>query len=68
MAVVETETHGQVLVVRMNRPERLNAMGAEMVQMMAGIFTDFRESKDLEVAIWEPKVIVLLLLKGNTKR
>jgi enoyl-CoA hydratase/carnithine racemase len=51
MAVVETETHGQILVVRMNRPERLNAMGAEMVQMMAGIFTDFRESKDLEVAI-----------------
>ena len=35
MAVVETETHGQILIVRMNRPERLNAMGAEMVQMMA---------------------------------
>jgi enoyl-CoA hydratase/carnithine racemase len=51
MAVVETETHGQTLVVRMNRPERLNAMGAEMLQMMAEIFTDFRESKDLEVAI-----------------
>ena len=51
MAVVETETHGQTLVVRMNRPERLNAMGAEMLRMMAEIFTDFRDSKDLEVAI-----------------
>jgi enoyl-CoA hydratase/carnithine racemase len=26
MAVVETERHGQILVVRMNRPERLNAL------------------------------------------
>ena len=26
MAVVETERLGQVLVVRMNRPERLNAL------------------------------------------
>ena len=51
MAVVETETHGQILVVRMNRPERLNAMGAQMLQMMAEIFSDFRDSKDLEVAI-----------------
>jgi len=25
MAVVETERNGQVLIVRMNRPERLNA-------------------------------------------
>jgi len=30
MAVVETERHGQVLVVRMNRPERLNALNTEM--------------------------------------
>ena len=30
MAVVETERHGQVLVVRMNRPERLNALNHEM--------------------------------------
>ena len=29
MAVVETERHGQVLVVRMNRPERLNALNTE---------------------------------------
>ena len=30
MAVVETERHGQVLVVRMNRPERLNALNTEL--------------------------------------
>ena len=30
MAVVETEVLGQILVVRMNRPERLNALGHEM--------------------------------------
>ena len=51
MAVVETETHGKTLVVRLNRPERLNAMGAEMMELMSEIFNDFRSSKDLEVAI-----------------
>ena len=30
MPVVETERHGQILVVRMNRPERLNALNHEM--------------------------------------
>jgi len=35
MAVVETEQHGQILVIRMNRPERLNAMGREMMEILA---------------------------------
>lgn len=52
MAVVETERHGQVLVVRMNRPERLNALNTEMRSMMADVWTDFRHSKELEVAIF----------------
>ena len=30
MAIVETERHGQVMVIRMNRPERLNALGQEL--------------------------------------
>ena len=30
MPVVETERHGQILVVRMNRPERLNALNHEL--------------------------------------
>ena len=34
MAVVETERHGQILVVRMNRPDRLNALSREMLQAL----------------------------------
>ena len=52
MAVVETERHGQVLVVRMNRPERLNALNHEMRSRLAETWTEFRESKELEVAIF----------------
>lgn len=52
MAVVETETHGQILVVRMNRPDRLNALNHEMRTELAKAWTDFRQSKELEVAIF----------------
>ncbi len=52
MAVVETERHGQVLVVRMNRPERLNALNTEMRAELAKIWTDFRHDKHLEVAVF----------------
>jgi enoyl-CoA hydratase/carnithine racemase len=52
MAVVETERHGQVLVVRMNRPERLNALNTEIRGELAQIWTDFRHDKELEVAIF----------------
>lgn len=51
MAVLETETHGQILVVRMNRPERLNALNTELRRALAETWLAFRESKDLEVAI-----------------
>jgi enoyl-CoA hydratase/carnithine racemase len=52
MAVVETERHGQILVVRMNRPEALNALNTEMRQVLAETWTEFRHSKELEVAIF----------------
>jgi enoyl-CoA hydratase/carnithine racemase len=52
MAVVETERQGQVLVVRMNRPERLNALNTEMRTELAKTWTDFRHDKELEVAIF----------------
>src|SRR6478735_11995637 len=52
MAVVETERHGQVLVVRMNRPDRLNALNTEIRGELARIWTDFRHDKELEVAIF----------------
>jgi enoyl-CoA hydratase/carnithine racemase len=52
MAVVETEIHGQILIVRMNRPERLNALNRELRAELAETWTDFREDKNLEVAIF----------------
>jgi enoyl-CoA hydratase/carnithine racemase len=51
MAVVETERHDQVMVVRMNRPERLNALGREIREGLAAAWCEFRDSDDLEVAI-----------------
>jgi 2-ketocyclohexanecarboxyl-CoA hydrolase len=52
MAVVETERRGQVLIVRMNRPERLNALNGELRNALADTWTEFRESGELEVAIF----------------
>src|SRR6201997_2858741 len=52
MAVVETERHGQILVVRMNRPDRLNALSHEMRTKLAEAWTEFRHSSELEVAIF----------------
>ena len=52
MPVVETERHGQILVVRMNRPERLNALSHEMRTLLAEAWTEFRHSDALEVAIF----------------
>src|SRR5690348_4888611 len=52
MPVVETERHGQVLIVRMNRPERLNALNHEMRSRLAETWTQFRHDEELEVAIF----------------
>jgi enoyl-CoA hydratase/carnithine racemase len=52
MAVVETERLGQILVVRMNRPERLNALNHEMRTRLAEAWTEFRHDGGLEVAIF----------------
>jgi enoyl-CoA hydratase/carnithine racemase len=41
MAVVETERHGEVLPVRMNRPDRFNALNREMRSELARIWTEF---------------------------
>lgn len=51
MNYVETEIHGQIMVVRLNRPDRLNALGREMRQGMCEAFVEFRDNADLEVAI-----------------
>src|SRR6201998_2640249 len=52
MPVVETERQGQILVVRMNRPERLNALNHELRTQLAETWTEFRHSDELEVAIF----------------
>jgi len=52
MPVVETERHGQILVVRMNRPERLNALNHELRSTLAETWTAFRHDNELEVAIF----------------
>jgi enoyl-CoA hydratase/carnithine racemase len=52
MAVVETEAHGAILVVRMNRPERLNALGHEMRVRLAETWTEFRRDEKFEFAIF----------------
>ncbi|GGG37210.1 enoyl-CoA hydratase [Caldovatus sediminis] len=52
MSVLETERHGQVFVVRMNRPERLNALNHELRSRLAEAWTEFRRDEGLEVAIF----------------
>lgn len=51
MAFVETERHGQIMVIRMNRPERLNALGQELRAELAQAWCEFRDSEALEVAV-----------------
>jgi enoyl-CoA hydratase/carnithine racemase len=52
MAMVETEHRGQVMLIRMNRPERLNALGQELRHGLAQAWCEFRDSEELEVAVF----------------
>lgn len=52
MAIVETETQGPVFTIRMNRPERLNALGNELRASLADAWNEFNDRRDLEVAIY----------------
>src|SRR5438046_1326964 len=52
MGVVETERGDGVMVVRMNRPERMNALGTELRAALAEAWCEFRDSGDMEVAIF----------------
>jgi len=52
MGFVETERADGIMVIRMNRPERMNALGAEMRADLAAAFSEFRDSSDVEVAIF----------------
>jgi enoyl-CoA hydratase/carnithine racemase len=52
MSVVEIERGDGIMVIRMNRPDRLNALGTELRAAMADAWCEFDESPDHEVAIF----------------
>jgi enoyl-CoA hydratase/carnithine racemase len=52
MSVLEIERSDGIMVLRMNRPERLNALNSELRIALAEAWTEFRDSRDLEVAIF----------------
>ncbi len=52
MSFVETEEYGQIMLVRMNRPERMNALGREMRSGLAAAWREFRTNDQLEVAVF----------------
>jgi enoyl-CoA hydratase/carnithine racemase len=51
MSVVEIERQDGIMVIRLNRPERLNALGTELRAALAHAWCEFRDSATLEVAI-----------------
>jgi len=51
VSVVSIERHDSVMVVRMNRPERLNALGREMLFDLAATWEEYQNSPELKVAI-----------------
>jgi enoyl-CoA hydratase/carnithine racemase len=52
VSFVEIEKADGTMVVRLNRPERMNALGSEMRAGLAAAWCEFRDSRDLEVAIY----------------
>jgi enoyl-CoA hydratase/carnithine racemase len=51
MAVVETEEHGEIVVIRMNRPDKLNAMNTELLTELAHAWTAYQENDAQKIAI-----------------
>jgi enoyl-CoA hydratase/carnithine racemase len=52
MSILEVERQEAVMLIRMNRPERLNALGSELRAALADAWCEFRDSSSLEVAIF----------------
>jgi enoyl-CoA hydratase/carnithine racemase len=52
MAYVDYEQHGRIVVIRMNRPERMNAMGRELLSDLAAAWTRYQGDADAFVAIF----------------
>jgi enoyl-CoA hydratase/carnithine racemase len=51
MAIIEVEKRGRIMFIRMNRPERLNAMGRELMFGLSKAWCDYRDDPDAWVAI-----------------
>lgn len=51
MAFVETDIQDQIMIVKLNRPDRLNALSQVIREGMAEAFTKFEKDSNLEVAI-----------------
>jgi len=51
MSFVKTDIQGQIMIIKLNRPERLNALSKVIREGMADAFNQFKNDKDLEVAI-----------------
>ena len=52
MAILEIERQDAIMLIRMNRPERMNALGSELRAALADAWCEFRDSSSLEVAIF----------------
>ncbi len=51
MSFVEIDIQDQIMIVKLNRPERLNALGKGIREGMADAFNQFKNDKNLEVSI-----------------
>jgi enoyl-CoA hydratase/carnithine racemase len=51
MAVVEYEKQGHIVIIKMNRPERLNAQGYDLVLGLAQAWCRYRDDADAWIAI-----------------
>jgi len=40
------------MLIQLNRPERMNALGVELRTELAAAFTEFKDNPDLEVAVF----------------
>ena len=52
MPVVEATHYDQIMLIRLNRPERLNALGRDIRTGLAEAWCEFRDSDQLEVAVF----------------
>jgi enoyl-CoA hydratase/carnithine racemase len=49
--LVEREHHGDVVVIRMNRPEKLNAMNTQLLTELANAWTEYQDTPSEKIAI-----------------